>query len=376
MDEPAYIFKTAEDVIEIQLSGDWCIHQPTPELNSQELDFTRTPSTSLSSLCLIDQSIGQWDSMLMLFVMQCHRWCQRHNITIDVQQMPPAVGKLLAVATAVTPYESNATADPDDDWGWVGGRRIQQVFDSFKEFLIFTGSLGKTLTKFARGHTNTRSIDIWYFVEQVGPKAVGIITLISVLVGMILAYMGLVQLRQMGAQIYVADLVSIGMTREMGALMTGVVLAGRTGAAYAAQLGTMKVNEEIDAIQTMSMSVMEFLVLPRMLALVIIMPLLCVYSDILGMIGGAIIATGMDISWSQYILETQGSIDLVDFACGIVKSFFFAILIGIAGCQAGLQCGRDSDAVGFATTTAVVRAIVYIIVADAAFNILYDKLGI
>jgi len=369
---PGYSLKTKQQTIELHLNGDWSIDQIIPDFDQKQLNN----GNNLTRLCLIDQSIGQWDSMLMLFVMQCYRWCKSHSIELDVQQMPPAVGKLLAVATAVVPYEPHPAVAQDGKWAWFGGSKIKQTIETSKEFLEFTGSLSKTFVRFFKGESNTRTVDIMYFIEQVGPKALGIITLISVLVGMILAYLGSVQLRQLGAQVYVADLVSIGMTREMGALMTGVILAGRTGAAYAAQLGTMQVNEEIDAIQTMSMSVMEFLVLPRMLALIIIMPLLCIYSDVLGMIGGAIIATGMDVSWSQYIIETQSSVDWVDFMCGITKSLFFAVLIGIAGCQAGLKCGRDSDAVGYATTTAVVRAIVYLIIADAAFNILYDKMGI
>jgi phospholipid/cholesterol/gamma-HCH transport system permease protein len=183
-------------------------------------------------------------------------------------------------------------------------------------------------------------------------------------------------LRQLGAQVYVADLVSLGMVREMGALMTAVIMAGRTGAAYAAQLGTMQVNEEIDALKVMGISSMEFLVLPRLLALVFIMPLLCIYADIIGMAGGALIASSMDVSFTQYILQTQDAVDWLDISTGLIKSLFFGILIAIAGCQAGLNCGRNSTAVGMATTSAVVKAIVYLVVADAAFNILYDKLGI
>ena len=153
-------------------------------------------------------------------------------------------------------------------------------------------------------------------------------------------------------------------------------MAGRTGAAYAAQLGTMQVNDEIDALKIMGISSMEFLVLPRLLALIFVMPLLCIYADIIGMAGGALIAANMDVSFTQYILQTQGAVDWLDIWTGIFKSLFFGILIAIAGCQAGLNCGRDSNAVGMAATNAVVRAIVYLVVADAAFNILYDKLGI
>jgi phospholipid/cholesterol/gamma-HCH transport system permease protein len=164
--------------------------------------------------------------------------------------------------------------------------------------------------------------------------------------------------------------------REMAALMTGVIMAGRTGAAYAAQLGTMQTREEIDAIRTLGMSPMEFLVLPRLLALVMIMPLLCLYSGVLGMCGGALVATGMDVSWTQYVNETRLSMNLTHIATGLAKSVAFGLLIALAGCRAGMQCGRSSEAVGKATTQAVVTAIVWLIVADAAFNIVYERLGI
>lgn len=377
--DPAYISELKEGCIVLRLTGDWSIGQALPELNIQMLTekllAISGANTNPHSLCLIDESISRWDSMLMLFVMQCYRWSQAQMLTLDVQQMPPAVSKLLAIATAVAPYELQtdmATKKTTFSDIFTHSTIIIQG----KALLAFSGLLSKAFVAFLRGRSNARAVDILYFINQVGPKGLGIITLTSVLVGMILAYLGSVQLRQLGAEIYVASLVGIGMTREMGALMTGIILAGRTGAAYAAQLGTMQVNEEIDAIQTMAMSSMEFLVLPRMLALILIMPLLCIYSDVLGMVGGAVIAMGMDIGWNQYLLETQRAVDLTDFFCGVIKSIFFAVLIGVAGCQAGLQCGRDSTAVGHATTTAVVRAIVYLIVADAAINILYDKLGI
>jgi phospholipid/cholesterol/gamma-HCH transport system permease protein len=158
--------------------------------------------------------------------------------------------------------------------------------------------------------------------------------------------------------------------------MTAVIMAGRTGAAYAAQLGTMQTREEIDAIETLGISPMEFLVLPRMLALVLVMPMLCVYSDVLGMLGGAPVAMAMDVTWGQYLAGAQEAVTLTHIATGVAKSIAFGVLIGAAGCRAGLLCGRSSEAVGQATTTAVVRAIVWLVVADAAFNIVYQRLGI
>jgi phospholipid/cholesterol/gamma-HCH transport system permease protein len=170
--------------------------------------------------------------------------------------------------------------------------------------------------------------------------------------------------------------VVIGMLREMGVLMTAVVMAGRTGAAYAAQLGTMQTNQEIDAIVTMGISPIEFLVMPRMLALIVIMPLLTIYADLLGMIGGGIVAGGMGISPLQYINQAESALSLTHFTVGLVKSLVFAVLIAVAGCRSGINSGRSSAAVGQAATEAVVTAIVYLIVADAAINIIFQQVGI
>ena len=232
------------------------------------------------------------------------------------------------------------------------------------------------LSRLVRGKANTRFSDFWNFCFQAGPNAFAIITLTSVLVGMILGYLGAVQLKQFGAEVYVANLVVIGMLREMGVLMTAVVMAGRTGAAYAAQLGTMQTNEEIDAITTMGISPIEFLVLPRMLALIIIMPLLTIYADILGILGGGIVAGSLGVSPIQYIVQGEAALSFIDVAVGLLKALVFAILIAIAGCRAGINSGRSSAAVGQAATNAVVTALIYLIVADATINIIFQQLSI
>ena len=185
------------------------------------------------------------------------------------------------------------------------------------------------------------------------------------------------ELQQFGAQIYVADLVGIAMAREMGALMTGIIMSGRTGAAFAAQLGTMQVNEEIDALSTFGLSSMEFLVLPRMIALIVMMPLLCVYADLMGILGGALVGVGMlGLSVTQYLNETLHGVGLLDFAVGILKSGVFGVLVAVAGCMRGIQCGRSASAVGLAATSAVVTGIVFIIVTDGIFAVLTNALGI
>jgi phospholipid/cholesterol/gamma-HCH transport system permease protein len=231
--------------------------------------------------------------------------------------------------------------------------------------------------KFLRGKASFRRIDLLLLIEECGAQSLPIITLISVLVGLILAFVGAVQLKLFGAQIYVANLVAIAMAREMGALMTGIIMAGRTGAAFAAQLGTMQVNEEIDALTTLGISPMEFLVLPRLLALVLMVPLLCLYADFLGILGGAIVGVGMlDITPVQYFTQTQAALDLTNISLGILKGCIFAIIVAISGCMRGLQSGRSASAVGEAATSAVVTAIVGIIVTDGIVAVICDVLQI
>jgi phospholipid/cholesterol/gamma-HCH transport system permease protein len=180
-----------------------------------------------------------------------------------------------------------------------------------------------------------------------------------------------------GAQIYIANLVGIAMTREMGAMMAAIIMAGRTGAAFAAQLGTMQVNEEIDALKTLGVSPMEFLVLPRMLALVLMMPLLCLYADLLGMLGGALVSVGaFDVTLIQYATQTQATITLTHVAIGVFKSVIFGIVIALSGCLRGMQCGRSATEVGYAATSAVVTAIVWIIALDGLFAVMTNVLGI
>jgi phospholipid/cholesterol/gamma-HCH transport system permease protein len=179
------------------------------------------------------------------------------------------------------------------------------------------------------------------------------------------------------AQIYIANLVGIGMVREMGALMTGVIMAGRTGAAFAAQLGTMQVNEEIDAFHTLGISPMDFLVMPRMLALIFVMPLLTLYSDLVGMLAGLFVAaTTFDIGTFEYYHQTIHALNLRHFAVGISKGTTYGILIAFAGCLRGMQCGPSAQAVGEATTSAVVTSILFIVIAASLLTIIYQKLGI
>jgi phospholipid/cholesterol/gamma-HCH transport system permease protein len=355
------------------VAGDWVVARGAPRAADIAPRLRAQPASVLRFDC---SALGQWDSLLVTALLGIDEECRRAGITVDTAGIPEGALRLMELARAVQPQRQ---APPVAVPWWqrlLAGEPFAAAWQGLLETLAFVGELVMALARLAAGRANTRITDFLWFVQQAGPAAIGIVTLISVLVGMILAYLGSVQLRQIGAQVYVADLVGIGMVREMAPLMTAVIMAGRTGAAYAAQLGTMQTREEIDAIETLGIPPVEFLVLPRMIALVLVMPLLCFYSGVLGMCGGAMVAIGMDVSWNQYVHETRVAVTLTHIMTGLAKSVVFGLLIALAGCRAGMQCGRSSEAVGKATTQAVVVAIVWLVVADAAFNIVYQRLGI
>jgi len=357
----------------LMISGDWVqgsVHRDFQVLK-EDLCCIVAPE-----LVVDGEQLGRWDSVLMAFLLQCYNQCLDDGIAFSTRNVPDNVNQLLDVASAVPTHQPGAvTGSSWRDW-FDPGHLLRQLRGATVGSLDFIGELCIALVRLPLGRASTRLSDFRNFCHQAGPDAFAIISLTSILVGMILAYLGAVQLKQFGAEIYVADLVVIGMLREMGALMTAVVMAGRTGAAYAAQLGTMQTNEEIDAIKTMGISPMEFLVVPRILALVVMMPLLTLYANLLGIVGGGIVAGGMGITPLMYIAQGEGAVALNHLSVGLIKSVVFGLLIAVAGCRSGINSGRSSAAVGQAATEAVVTAVVYLIVADAAINIIFQQLDI
>jgi phospholipid/cholesterol/gamma-HCH transport system permease protein len=248
---------------------------------------------------------------------------------------------------------------------------------SFGDMLSFIGDVTIAFIRLLQGKAQYRRSDLWLTVESCGGQALSIVTLISFLVGLILAFIGAIQLKLFGAEIYVANLVGIAMVRLMASIMTGIVMAGRTGGAFAAQLGTMQVNQEIDALKTLGISPMEFLVLPRMLALALMMPLLSLYANVVGILGGMLVGVGMlDLNFVQYYHQTAGAVRMWDLWIGLFCSAVFGVIVALAGCMRGMECGRSASAVGDAATSAVVTAIVGIIVATALITIVCNVLGI
>lgn len=228
-----------------------------------------------------------------------------------------------------------------------------------------------------RGRTNLRRVDLAIEIDNVGLRAIPIVCLVSFMIGMIMAFVGNMQLKMFGAEIYVAALVAISVVRIIGAITTGIIMAGRTGAAYAAEIGSMRVNQEIDALQTMGISPIDFLVLPRVLALTITMPILTIISDIVAIFGGMFVAmTIMNISISEYWRMTLNWISFNNFAVGVLHGWLFGWVIAIAGCICGMRAERTADGIGRATTRAVVTGIVGCIVTTAILTVIFNWLDI
>jgi len=251
------------------------------------------------------------------------------------------------------------------------------VWEGAAGMLRFVGENVLAFLKMLRGRAQFRWADMFLAMQECGPQALGIVALINFLIGLILAFVGATELARFGASIYTADLVAVASVREMGCIMTGIILCGRTGAAFAAQLGTMKVNQEIEAFQTFGISPVEFLVLPRMLALILMMPLLCIFADVIAIAGGFVVSTLMlHVTPELYLSRTVSAISLSAFLLGVCKGAFFGVVVALTGCLRGMQCGTNAAAVGLATTSAVVTGITTIIASDGLFAVICNALHI
>ena len=359
----------------IHLSGLWKLSAELPAVTDAQKQIAANPS--IRKLAFDARDITDWDSSLLTFLTKLIAESERRGIETDRAGLPEGVSRLLALAAAVPERKDTGRAGGRPSLlARLGGAALATANEA-GDMLAFFGEACVAFLKLLTGRARYRRSDFLLVLQEVGAQALPIVTLISFLVGVILAYVGALQLRQFGAQAYVADLVGIAMTREMGAMMAAIIMAGRTGAAFAAQLGTMQVNEEIDALTTLGISSMEFLVLPRMVALALMMPLLCVYADLLGILGGALVGTSMlHLGGAEYYVRTSAAVGLDDFAAGLIKASVFGVLVAVAGCLRGMQCGRSSAAVGAATTAAVVTGIVLIIVSDALMTVIFAQVGL
>lgn len=367
--------RTSPGVLRVSFSGNWRAPSGLPgvEIVRQSL----SESTAEKVLEFDATHLTGWDSRFIAFINKCVGLCRERNLNFRSDGLPEGVRRLVRLANTV-PEKKDARVSASAP-GFVQnfGEHALRVWQDALQMLRFLGENVLAFVSLLRGRAQFRWADAFLVMQQCGPQALGIVALINCLIGLILAFVGAVELQRFGASIYVSDLVGIATVREMGCVMTGIILCGRTGAAFAAQLGTMKVNEEITALQTFGISPLEFLVLPRMLALIIMMPFLCVFADLISIAGGFIVsATMLGISPTVYFDRIAQAIQLKSFLLGIGKGSFFGFLVAFAGCYRGMQSGYSAAAVGEATTRAVVTGITAIVASDGVFAVLANALHI
>ncbi|QQL44520.1 ABC transporter permease [Sulfuriroseicoccus oceanibius] len=360
----------------LKFRGDWTLETPRPKVAQLIAEIERLAAGS--SLTLDTLEVTRYDSSLTALILRLIRTSESRQLKIDhTSRTDPSIHNMMELALGV-PINKDAerTHECEHDFFCTVGKATLDLYSYIIDTMSFIGETVLSLGRFVTGRARFRSRDFWITLQSCGAEALPIVTLISFLVGTILAFVGKAQLDTFGASIYVADLVAIAMVREMGCLMTGIIMSGRTGAAFAAQIGSMKVTQEIDALRTFGFRPFDYLVLPRMIAMILMMPLLTIYSNIVGITGGMLVSWASGIPPLLYFNSTVELLDITTASLGVIKSFFFGIVIAGAGCLRGMQSGNSSSAVGTAATRAVVTAITAIIVIDSFFAVVFTILDI
>lgn len=313
------------------------------------------------------EALSHWQPPLAGALWQLLAPLARGGVQLDFAGLPRGLQPLLGLSLpqAQAPKQKPVADDeeaPDPEW---------------RKTLVFIGDTLAALGRLMRGRSAMRMSDWLWQIEQTGPRSLPIVLLVSSLVGLIVAYMGAEQLQRFGAQSFIANLVTIGVVREIAALVVGIVLAGRVGAAFAAQIGSMRAGEEIDALTTLGVDPVEHLVLPRMLALLVTGPLLTLCAGVAGLaVGGAVAVLLYDVPPMAYLTTTREALAGWDLFVGLLKGSVYAVLVALAGCRQGLNAGRSAQAVGEATTAAVVQAIVWMVVAASTLTVIFQRLDI
>ncbi len=372
-DKLVFDYSTPKTLI-ITLSGDWQISGgllPENEVTSQLNSHPDIAQINFK----VSQEL-QWDSGLISFLLRLIRECEQKNIHVAREGLPQEAQKLLALALKVhekviPPQEAR------ESFLERSGEKFLQINESVAAALDFLGDIAVSFGRLIAGKSYFCRDDFYLLVKKCGVDTFLLVSLISLLVGMILAFVGSIQLKMFGAQIFISDIVGIAMVRVLSAVMTGIIMSGRIGASFAAELGMMQANEEIDALKTLGVSPVEFLVIPRLLAVLIMMPILTIYADLMGVLGGFIISAGMlHLNPVEYLNHTQAAVKLSYVWVGIIHSIVFGAIIAVAGCLRGITCERNAAGVGVATTSAVVTGITGIVIATAIITFICQILGV
>ena len=374
--EPQYNLEIKDFELHLELSGDWSHDIGFPDDLDEKLEHSFTQEKIKHLIINMDKLSG-WNSALLTIIVSLTDLCEKCKVSFDDSLLPSEMTRLIKLAHHHPAKKNTKLVIDRQSFLYNVGRNTLDAFNDVREMFYFLGNAGIAFVHMLRGHAVYRAADTRLVMQQTGAEALPIVSLLNFLVGAILGYIGALQLEKFGAEVFIGDMVGVAMTREITAIITGIIMAGRSGAAFAAQLGTMKVNEEIDALKSMGLSPMEFLVLPRMLALMFMMPFLAVYANFMGIFGGAVVAYAvLDISMTQYFGVVVKSVSLNDVGAGVFMSLVFGVIVAVVGCQKGMSCGKSAEAVGASTTSAVVTATVMIFVTAALLTIIYDLLGI
>jgi phospholipid/cholesterol/gamma-HCH transport system permease protein len=356
----------------VSLEGDWLVGDTDVD---RGLSGLLNEGANLRGIGFDAGGLGHWDSSLLVFLSQIRQSAAQFKIKFDDVGLPNAARRLLDLLPVQEP--PGATGVGKTSLAETVGVQVIGIWTELVAVTTLVGEITLAVGASLRGRTRMRRIDLLTCVQEAGLEALPIVTIVNVLVGAILAFVGAIELRLFGADIYIANLVAIAVIREMAALMTAIVMSGRTGGAYAAQIATMQGSEEIDALRSFGIPLLDYLILPRVLALVSIMPILYLYGSAVGILGGFSVAVVMlNISGTVFMNQAIVAVTLAEVFFGLAKSIAFGSLIAIAGCRVGLKAGRSAADVGRAATTAVVVGIVGVIALDAVFAVCANTLGV
>ncbi len=374
MNAPSFTLDTSADQTAVHLTG----RLVTEALGAIEASFVQfAPSGSkvnidLARLEALDTG-GAWMIADLLSRLE------REGVQVELRGATKEQSALIDTVLRAAPKEQGIEAPPRGFVPWIGrvGSATVGFGNAIASLLSFFGRLLQCLVGTVFRPWRLRGTALVSQMQEAGLNAVPIVALMGFLIGVVLAFQGAAQLRQFGAEIFVVDLISISILRELGILLTAIIVAGRSGSAFTASIGSMKVREEIDAMRTLGLDPMEVLVLPRVLALVIVLPILGFVANVSGLVGGALMSWGeLGVSPGMFITRLNENTDVWHLAVGMIKAPFFALIIGVVACWQAMQVGGSSESVGRRTTASVVQSIFLVIVVDALFSIFFAEIGL
>ena len=368
---------TEDDTLVLRAGGVWVVAK-IAALDQLVAEFDGNVSSSGVQIDLSE--VSQLDTSGAMLFYQMAKAFEGQGAKVTYTGVSESHQPLLELVDAAEREPHDVELPPENTFVLMVERVGKSVFEALAEGAALLNFFGMTIVKLLQAFKNPRRlrfVSLVHQIEQTGLNAVPIVALLSFLIGLVLAYQGADQLRQFGAEIFTVNLLAVSVLREIGVLLTAIMVAGRSGSAFTAQIGTMKVNEEVDAMQTLGLDPIEVLVLPRVNALLITLPLLAFIADLSGLLGGAVMSlSSLDLNIVQFMRQLEEAVSLKNFLVGMVKAPVFAFLIAMVGCYEGLRVSGSAESVGRMTTKSVVEAIFLVIVADAVFSIVFAVLGI